>query len=198
MHRLPFDGMAVDYDDIVQPTQGQAWPLQAMALSSSPHLAYSNTMRCDACGSIDSVFFIKPDGAGGEQRLCRRCALARGYAVGGDGVLGAIVDPDPGEGPEPVCRDCGWTAERLRATGRLGCSSCASTFRSLVSAMLARAGARGAYDGKVPRTAAPARDADGSRAAMTLSLERAVAREDFETAASIRDRLRAAAAKARP
>jgi len=64
--------------------------------------------------------------------------------------------------------------------------------------MLARAGARGAYDGKVPRTAAPARDADGSRAAMTLSLERAVAREDFETAASIRDRLRAAAAKARP
>ncbi|HPM71887.1 MAG TPA: UvrB/UvrC motif-containing protein [Spirochaetales bacterium] len=174
-------------------------------------------MRCDACGSIDSVFFIKPDGAGGEQRLCRRCALARGYAVGGDGVLGAIVDPDPGEGPEPVCRDCGWTAERLRATGRLGCSSCASTFRSLVSAMLARAGARGAYDGKVPRTAAPARDADGSRAAMTLSLERAVARdadgsraamtlsleravarEDFETAASIRDRLRAAAAKARP
>jgi len=169
-----------------------------MALSTGSFLAYSRGMRCDACGSIDSVFFIKPDGTGGELRLCRRCALARGYAVGGDGVLGAAAEPEPGDGPEPACGECGWTAERLRATGKLGCPACAATFRSLVSAMLARAGARGSYDGKVPRASPSSRDADGSRAAMALSLERAVAEEDFETAASIRDRLRAAAAKARP
>lgn len=155
-------------------------------------------MRCDACGSTDSVFFIKPDGAGGELRLCRRCALAHGYAVGGDGVLGAVTEQDTDEEPEPACPECGWTAERLRTTGKLGCAACAVTFRSLVSAMLARAGARGPYDGKVPRTAAVDGDAAGSRAAMALSLERAVACEDFEAAATIRDRLRAAAAKARP
>ena len=35
--------------------------------------------------------------------------------------------------PDLTCPDCGWTAARLRDTGRMGCATCYDTFESMVS-----------------------------------------------------------------
>ncbi|MBU0928021.1 MAG: UvrB/UvrC motif-containing protein [Spirochaetes bacterium] len=157
-------------------------------------------MRCDVCGSSDSVFFIKPDGSGGELRMCRACAVAGGHAVIGEG-LGARFDSmlsGVGAASPRSCPACGWTAERLRSTGRLGCSACAKAFRPEILSALRQAGVGGPYEGKVSRKAVH-RGADGeSPESLSLSLERAISAEDFEAAAEIRDRLRAAAERPGP
>lgn len=153
-------------------------------------------MRCDVCGSADSVFFIRPDGADGEIRLCRSCAIERGYATPGEGIgarLDAMASEDASAGRR--CPSCGWTDERLKATGRLGCPSCYAAFRRDLEARARKAGRSVKYEGRVPRRGAIAgsekpTDASIGNAALAEELEAALLAEDFETAAAIRDRLR--------
>lgn len=171
-----------------------------LMLSSGAFSRYSKGMRCDVCGSSDSVFFIKPDGYGGELRMCRSCAVARGYASAGDG-LGARLDSMMSDGDAPMtgtCPACGWTAALLRSSGRLGCAGCVAVFRREILAAIQRAGGRLPYDGKMPRGGG-ARELDGaSLASLSSSLDLAIAEEDFEAAAVIRDRIRAVSGRREP
>lgn len=134
------------------------------------------------CGSPDSVFYIKPDGAEREIHLCRSCAAARFSTMLGDMDRFAGVRE---------CPACAWTLERLRSTGRLGCPECARTFRREVDAILRRAGRVNRYEGRVPaRAAGLGTDAAQSGGNLAASLEKAIVSEDFELAARIRDRLK--------
>lgn len=124
-------------------------------------------MRCDVCGSSDSVFFIKPDGSDGELHMCQACAAARGYAAS-DESLGSRTASAP-------CPSCGWTAERLKSTGRLGCPLCATVFRREILAILRRSGRATDYE-------------TGMASVRSRELAEAIRNEDFERAAAIRDR----------
>ncbi len=175
-------------------------------------------MRCDICGSGDSIFFIRPDGYGGELRMCRACALARGFASGDasadtSGMSSAVASGDVsgggGNSPGPeharddasaqqktTCPDCGWTQTLIRSSGRLGCAGCVTVFRREIYSAIQRAGGRVPYDGKVPGAG---RDVDcSSLASLSSSLELAIASEDFEAAAAIRDRIRAISVRLEP
>lgn len=126
-------------------------------------------------------------------RMCRACAVARGYASSGEG-LGArldslLIDEAASSGP---CPACGWTADNLRSSGRLGCTDCVKAYRREIVSALNRSGGHHPYDGKVPRRLRDADSVGDSIASLSSSLERAIRSEDFETAAAIRDRLRAA------
>ncbi|MBN2874607.1 MAG: UvrB/UvrC motif-containing protein [Spirochaetales bacterium] len=152
-------------------------------------------MRCDMCGASDSVFFIHPDGIGGEVHLCRACAIAKGYATASvDDSLGARLDSlltGVTEGTHAAtCPSCGWTSSQLASTGLLGCAACATTFRSEILSILKRSGRVGQYEGKVPLRRGPSISAEPSRAALSRELEDAIRAEDFEAAAAIRDKLR--------
>jgi len=135
-------------------------------------------MRCDVCGSSDQVFFIKPDGSDGELHLCRACAIERGYMGDAAGQ------------PVTACPVCGMTIDRLRSGGKLGCPSCAVTFKPEILAMQRRASRAGRYEGKVPedRHHGLASQALG---ALNAELEAAIQSEHFEEAARIRDRIKA-------
>jgi len=149
-------------------------------------------MRCDVCGSSDSIFFIKPDGVDGELRMCRACAVAKGYAASGEGLgvrLDSLVTDIGDEQAAAACPSCGWTAERLRSSGRLGCPECARTFRREILSILKRSGRSGPYEGKLPSYGIPGDDTE-SPASLSAALEEAIGAEDFERAAAIRDTMR--------
>jgi len=149
-------------------------------------------MRCDVCGSSDNIFFIKPDASGGELRMCRSCAVTRGYASEGEGLgarLDSLLNEDTGHSTG-TCASCGWTAAMIRSSGRLGCPDCVQSFRREIMTVLKRAGSHGPYEGKVPRRIFGTSD-ESSRATLTTALELAIQSEDFEQAAAIRDRLQA-------
>lgn len=77
------------------------------------------------------------------------------------------------------CPACGFTLEGYRKTGRLGCPDCYAVFARELETELPAA----ADDGAAP---APVDE----RRALEQQLRAAIEREDYETAASLRDRLR--------
>lgn len=81
------------------------------------------------------------------------------------------------------CPACGFPLETYRKTGRLGCPDCYGVFARELEPSGSPAAAA-ADDGSEP--AAPAESA----AELEKQMRAAVAREDYETAARLRDRLR--------
>jgi protein arginine kinase activator len=80
-------------------------------------------------------------------------------------------------------------ATNFRKQGQLGCVECFSAFEKDVRAIVSQMAARPRHAGKVPRTAVfekRSSTAEGLRD----ELRSAVEREDYELAATLRDRLR--------
>jgi len=150
-------------------------------------------MDCERCGRRPaSVRWRDPEDTLGEPLwLCHVCA---GELAGDDGgaaepldalIAGGLAAPGP-----DTCPVCGWTAERFRRTNRLGCPNCDNAFRPRLLPILGRFHRHASHLGKRPvrQGDEPSRLAEITRT--RVALEKAVAREDFEAAAALRDRIR--------
>ena len=87
---------------------------------------------------------------------------------------------------DPNCPACGLTYAAFKAEGRFGCAHDYDAFREVLEPLLERIHRATEHDGKQPlslRRAARARNAQGSH-------EAAVATEDYEEAARLRDLIR--------
>lgn len=83
------------------------------------------------------------------------------------------------------CPTCHFTLEDYRKTGCLGCPECYQVFAGEISGDAPRPGT----ESETPNeTGTP--DKAGLRRRLTQRLEQAVAREDYEEAAKLRDRIR--------
>ena len=87
------------------------------------------------------------------------------------------------------CRGCGCTLGQIQRTGRLGCALCYRTFGNLITPQLARFHYGIEHVGKRPARL----EAILRRAGLQDALARAIVAEEFERAASLRDRLAAQA-----
>ena len=97
----------------------------------------------------------------------------------------------PGE--PAACPSCGMTLDQLRRTGQLGCAVCASAFRRTLTAALTPQGAPEVrHAGRRPEASDAARQQRAQRESLQRRLDEAIAREDYETAAQLRDALRLA------
>jgi protein arginine kinase activator len=158
-------------------------------------------MTCERCAAEATVHLTEADdGRIREIHLCRECARR-------EGVLPVAVEPVPdldtviaklvskhvaklaGDLSRRVCPGCGRSFLDFRIEGRLGCPEDYRSFAPGLDPLIRRAHAGSLHVGK-----RPARPADMERAFERLglrsALREAIAREDFEAAASLRDRLR--------
>jgi protein-arginine kinase activator protein McsA len=116
-------------------------------------------MRCDACGSGDSLFVVVSGNSQGEIRLCQVCALEKGYLSDEglevlpqlESILGQLDRQDPPVEAEPVCPLCGMGQEQLVAAGRLGCPGCVQAFKRQFLLARKRRGLPSGYAGRIPR-----------------------------------------------
>ncbi|MDO4483125.1 MAG: UvrB/UvrC motif-containing protein [Clostridia bacterium] len=92
--------------------------------------------------------------------------------------------------PEIVCPRCQMTLSRFNKTGRLGCPKCYEAFREQLQPMLLRIHGRVTHAGRKPLDTQEAQQLRTRQEELTRQMEAAVAREDFETAALLRDQLR--------
>lgn len=136
-------------------------------------------------------------------RLCERCAAERGVDTGVGqsatplggflAALGAVESPaeSGGAGAPSGCPGCGSTLEDFRASGRLGCARCWDAFAPALLPLLRRLHGATHHAGvpyRVPGQQPAAPDADRQR--LVGQLELAIATENFELAAELRDQLR--------
>jgi protein arginine kinase activator len=164
--------------------------------------------KCSACGkAAPSIHVMVLDGWDIEREdlLCDACAVAAGHvhgpAVSADVLsglvsMGKLVDvsrrkPQPGT----VCPGCRMSAADFRQTGRFGCPRCYEVFRESLLPVLNKvhdaSTHRGRFPGPVSREARRPVDLVEIR----RRLADAIARENYEEAARLRDELHRAGAR---
>jgi protein arginine kinase activator len=167
-------------------------------------------MKCTRCGEREGVVNLT-EIQGGEVRtgsLCARCAAEKGIEtasaaqetpLGGFlAALGEAGGPDAAiaAATATACPACGATLQDFRESGRVGCATCYQTFDTPLRELLRRLHGSAHHSGRRYRRPAPG--APGEPATppsqpvqeLREQLRLAIASEQFELAAELRDRLR--------
>lgn len=155
-------------------------------------------MFCDVCKSKEATVFLTQIVEGKMQKvnLCEPCSKEKGvndptgFALA-DLLLGLGAAQEIEKNPAGVrCPVCGFSQGDFKKTGRLGCSACYDAFADGLAGMLKNMHRGLIHTGKVPAKLAAARLRSQELASLQASLEKAVAGEHFEEAASLRDKIR--------
>jgi len=93
------------------------------------------------------------------------------------------------------CPSCGFTQADFKKTGRLGCAECYMTFAEGLEGLLKSMHKGTKHLGKVPQPMQQHKDYAEKLGKLQQLLEKAVADEDFEQAAVLRDEIKQAREK---
>ncbi len=155
-------------------------------------------MLCDVCKCNDATVFLTQILEGKMQKvnLCDACSKEKGvqdptgFALA-DLLLGigAAEEIEKGASTQK-CPVCGFGQSDFKKTGRLGCSACYAAFAEGLSALLKAMHKGTEHIGKLPERAHRAMELNHKVRALTENLQKAVAEENYETAASLRDQIK--------
>jgi protein arginine kinase activator len=131
--------------------------------------------------------------------LCEECAKAKGvddptgFALAdlllGLGAGEELASATP-EGADLACPVCGLTQADFKKAGRLGCPTCYETFAEGLANVLKTMHKGTRHLGKVPRGLKLGREVQERIQALQRSLEEAIAVENYEEAARLRDAIK--------
>src|SRR6187431_392827 len=155
-------------------------------------------MLCDVCKCNDATVFLTQIVGGNMQKvnLCDACSKEKGVQ---DPTAFALADLLHGIGAaeeiekgasSQKCPVCGFTQADFKKTGRLGCSVCYVTFAEGLGSLLKAMHKGTEHVGKLPQRAHREMKLTDKMRALNDHLEKAVAEENYETAASIRDQIK--------
>jgi protein arginine kinase activator len=155
--------------------------------------------KCDHCerpATTHSVEIVK--GQKIEKHLCDLHASEAGLVIKAahtpiNELLTNFVKLHSGSSAqqESVCEHCGLSFSDFRENSLLGCPNCYKTFEEQLSPLLERAHEGATHHlGKVPRRAGAAEHRQAQIFRMRKRLDEAVAAEDYEAAARLRDDIR--------
>jgi protein arginine kinase activator len=174
-------------------------------------------MLCDVCGKNQATVHLTEivDEQMTELHLCEECAKQKSMQMeqqfGLSDLLAGLVDfgkKGEGEVPSKVkCLNCNLSYDDFKKIGRLGCSSCYSTFIRYLLPLLKRIHGMTQHTGKVPQVVTVGvGDMETPRAAalkrseqamnkndlleLKSKLQEAIRVENFEEAARIRDKIK--------
>lgn len=158
-------------------------------------------MICDSCKERDAVVHLTQivDNAVSQLHLCEKCAAEKGVetSVGlPQHPLGQFLAEVQQQVAVPAaeagrCTFCGASMKDFRATGRLGCPRCYTTFEGSLRELLRRVHGHSRHVGRSYNAPAPEhREQDSIRGELRERLRRAIESEQFELAAELRDRIR--------
>lgn len=158
-------------------------------------------MKCDKCDNPATVHLIEiVEGKKIEKHLCEKHAAEDGVTVKMSPapiseLLEKFVQKHSGDMADAgeragVCGECGLTWEQFRKRGVLGCPCCYDAFEASLSPLLARAHeSADRHIGKAPRCAGTDQSRQQQLMALRKELEKAVAGEQYEKAAALRDQV---------
>lgn len=170
-------------------------------------------MLCDKCHKREAKIYCTEiiNGIKKEQYLCEQCAAEyASFQMNGDSVkkempgsslLSSLLEKGYRNQEEkmdgmqmPTCEGCGMRYNEFLKTGRFGCPQCYSTFGKVFDKSLKQIQGSDVHHGKVPKgfvtSADKALDNISELDKLTLKLQYAVEKEEFEEAARLRDLIR--------
>lgn len=157
-------------------------------------------MLCDICKkNVATVHLTQMiEGKTKKVDLCEACSKEKGVddptgfsladlLLG----LGAAQEMEQASGGTDLrCPHCGFTQADFKKAGRLGCSECYNVFSEGLEQLLKTMHKGTRHLGKVPAIYKQSQDLADKLRSLQKKLEKAIADEDFETAATLRDELK--------
>jgi len=154
-------------------------------------------MKCDLCDKEAVVHLTQVvNGAMKEVHLCEEHAVAQGIDINSPisitDILMGLSGPQKTIASELslACPRCGMARDEFRKTGRLGCPECYKTFMAELTMAIKAMHQSGQHVGKIPAREGTQTRMKSKIARLQKDLEAAVAREDFEKAAQLRDQIK--------
>lgn len=166
-------------------------------------------MQCDICAKKKATVHLTEivDEQMSEMHLCEECAHQKSAQMEqqfGLADLLAGLSSTPSTSKEAkegtlVCSSCGLNYEDFRKFGRLGCSQCYVSFKEHLSGLLRKIHGSNRHLGKTPYSLQGEASPIPTPAALLASenledlrkqLQSAIAAEDFEKAALLRDKIK--------
>ena len=171
-------------------------------------------MLCQHCGKRDATTHIKRvvNGETSESHLCAECASSLGYGdvFGGFGMSlgdllgGFLSESTPAGGqlaaPALRCEKCGSTWRDIAREGKVGCANCYRVFYDRLAPSLQRIHGKIRHTGKTSGSVqlhppveekSPQELLEEQIDALQKQMDEAVAAQDFEQAAKLRDEIKA-------
>jgi protein arginine kinase activator len=156
-----------------------------------------NPSKCDHCDKPAVVHeLVQKGGVKKEVHLCLEHAQQAGVALPASQPINQLLKQfmltsKTGASASRSCTACGLSFARFRQAGTLGCPECYRAFEDLLAPLIERAH-NGAtqHRGRAPRRAAGSVDRQLVVQQLMKELDQAVASEQYERAAELRDRLR--------
>lgn len=154
--------------------------------------------ECDKCGKPATVHLTEiANGQKIEKHLCEDCAAAEGITVKASLPISQLLEDFvlQSSGHEDTsdlrCDVCGLTFPEFRQRGVLGCPNDYDAFSEALDPMLRQA-QEGAdqHIGKVPKRADSGQEKQNTMLRLRGELKQAIASENYERAAELRDRLK--------
>lgn len=161
-------------------------------------------MKCEKCNKREATTHMTKivNGYKEEHHLCSECAASSAeykeiqsdmnFGIGDflTGMLGGGKQTIGGESSANVCPTCHMPYEEFLKRGKLGCGDCYSAFKNRIHRPLKQIHGTVEHVGKVPRRGGGALVAGRQIASLEEKLNAAVLKQDFETAAKLRDEIR--------
>lgn len=155
-------------------------------------------MLCDKCKKNPATTHVHSiiNGVAVEKNLCSYCAAAEGY-VGGQGSIvdmlasmfgESMVHRPPQKGLRCGC--CGSSFSEIAERGKAGCPQCYTTFKNQLLPSVQRLHGKTKHVGKVPANASEEMKRSAKLDKLKDALKDAIAAEEFEKAAQLRDEIR--------
>jgi len=154
-------------------------------------------MLCQACKKRKAtvrVSEMQKDGKHTEIHLCEECAKQYGVSLkfSFSELLGNLISSQLGTRPEDAnlkCPNCGLMYSEFQSAGRLGCPQDYEIFRQNLVPLIERVHSGLQHVGKAPKNVGRTYRVEREMNRLQKELEAAVAREDYENAALLRDKI---------
>lgn len=152
-------------------------------------------MKCDACGNPVATVHLTQviEGQMQELHLCESCAEQGGVNVQNTVSLPGILmqlgqvkaAPEESHTPEKSCPQCHMRLSDFKKTSRLGCPHCYEAFADELTPLIVPLHKGPTHVGKIPRIGHTSVDVS----VLQKKLDAAVATENYEEAAQLRDQI---------
>ncbi|MCL2592357.1 MAG: UvrB/UvrC motif-containing protein [Defluviitaleaceae bacterium] len=160
-------------------------------------------MICEKCKkNIATVYLEKSvNGQKTIHNLCHECAIAGHINIGFNHMFQSFLNSfNPnGKNLENLqnlkCTNCNMTYNDFRKTARLGCSSCYLDFSKELSGIFKNIQSNQKHSGKIPKKSGEELLKQRELEEMRKMLKKAVESEEYEEAATLRDKIKTLEAK---
>jgi protein arginine kinase activator len=155
-------------------------------------------MLCDICKEKEATVHLTQMVEGKTKKidLCEDCSKAKGVDdPAGFSLadlllgLGASQEMEESESTKEKCPKCGFSQGDFKKTGRLGCPDCYDHFSEGVEGLLKSMHKGTRHTGKAPAVWQQTKVYVDRLHSLKSKLDKAVAKEDYEKAAKLRDEI---------